>query len=300
MSFLQNVTIVGAGTQGAMLAFRSAAYGRDVVLYDVSDAVLDRAQDKCKGWFTQWVREDRLTAEEAQAARQRIHTERKLGQALQGSDLVIECVPERLELKQQVWEEIDRLAPPHTLLTTNSSSLKASDINIRTKRKELTCNINFMTPVTDDMVEVMFHDKTSPQTRADLLAFLRAQENVPVVTRKEIKGFSLNRVWRAIKKECLHLWADGYISPEAFDRAWMLDWHTDYGPFGLMDKVGLDIVQQIEMSYYDESHDPADLPPKALEELIAAGHLGEKSGQGFYSYPNPAYEREGWLRDTTE
>jgi 3-hydroxybutyryl-CoA dehydrogenase len=111
----------------------------------------------------------------------------------------------------------------------------------------------------------------------------------------EIKGFSLNRVWRAIKKECLKLWANGYITPEDFDRAWMLEWGTPYGPFGLMDKVGLDIVKQIELTYYDESQNPEDLPPPQLDEMIAKGWLGEKTKKGFYEYPNPSYSTPGWL-----
>jgi 3-hydroxybutyryl-CoA dehydrogenase len=143
----------------------------------------------------------------------------------------------------------------------------------------------------------MWNDDTSEETKQSVLAFLRAQDHVPVITFREIKGFTLNRVWRAIKKECLKLWADGYTTPEDLDRAWMLEWGTPYGPFALMDKVGLDIVAQIERSYYSESQNEDDLPPKALLEMVENGFLGEKSGRGFYHYPNPIYAQEGWLRD---
>jgi 3-hydroxybutyryl-CoA dehydrogenase len=181
-------------------------------------------------------------------------------------------------------------------MTTNSSSLKASDIGKFIKRKDKTFNVNFMTPTKDDLVEVMWNTNTSEATKDAAIAFLKAQNNVPIVTTIEIKGFSLNRVWRAMKKECLKLWANGYISPEDFDRAWILEWGTPYGPFALMDKVGLDIVKQIEMTYYDESQDSNDIPPIALDDMIAKGWLGEKTGKGFYEYPNPAYEKPGWLR----
>lgn len=293
---LNNVTIVGSGTQGSMLAFRSAAFGRTVYLYDLYEEQLSAAMKKIKSWFGNWVESGRLDVAVATAAYNRITTTTNLEEALTDCDIVIENVPEILELKQKVWSQIDELAPEKTLLTTNSSSLKSSDININTKRKEKTFNINFMTPTTDDLVEFMFNSDTSEKTKEVALEFLKAQNNVPIVTNKEIKGFSLNRVWRAIKKECLKLWAEGYITPSDFDRAWVLDWGTPYGPFGLMDKVGLDIVKQIELTYYAESQDPDDIPPVALDEMIEKNFLGEKTGKGFYSYPNPEYLQKGWLK----
>lgn len=293
---LNNVTIVGSGTQGSMLAFRSAAFGRNVCIYDIQTEQLDSAMLKIKNWFGEWVDKGQLSPDEAAATYQNIRISTKLDNALKDCDIVIENVPEILELKQSVWSQIDSCAPEKTLLTTNSSSLKSSDININVARKDKTFNINFMTPTTDDLVEVMFNSETSESTKESAITFLKAQNNVPIITNKEIKGFSLNRVWRAIKKECLKLWAEGYISPSDFDRAWVLDWGTPYGPFGLMDKVGLDIVKQIELTYYAESGDPDDIPPDALDEMIENGFLGEKTGKGFYSYPDPEYLQEGWLQ----
>lgn len=297
MSYIpQNVTIIGSGTQGSMLAFRSAVFGRKVCIFDISEEATQNAMKKIKVWFSEWIADDLITADFAEKAYALIIVSSNLKDALCDADLVIENVPEILELKQKVWAEIDQLAPEKTLLTTNSSSLKASDIGRDVKRKEKTFNVNFMTPTKDDLVEVMWNDATAEEVKEAAIAFLKAQRNVPIVTSKEIKGFSLNRVWRAIKKECLKLWANGYISPEDLDRAWSLEWGTSYGPFALMDKVGLDIVNQVEMTYYEESGDPDDVPPAALDEMIGKGWLGEKTGKGFYEYPHPAYEREGWQR----
>jgi len=292
----QHVTIVGAGTQGSMLAFRSLAFGRDVCIFDLSHEVLEKAVSKIRIWLDEWVASGKITADFADQAFGMLRPTFNLLDAVRDADLVIENVPEILALKQQVWAEIDAVAPKRTLLTTNSSSLKASDIGELIKRKEKTFNVNFMTPTKDDLVEVMWNSNTSEETKEAAIAFLKAQRNVPVITKKEIKGFSLNRVWRAMKKECLKLWANGYITPEDFDRAWILEWGTPYGPFGLMDKVGLDVVKQIEMTYYAESRNPDDIPPVALDEMIEKCWLGEKTGKGFYEYPNPAYMREGWLK----
>lgn len=291
----QYITIVGSGTQGSMLAFRSAAFGRNVCIYDLSEEVILKSLNKIRTWFDEWVTEGKITSNSADNAYKSISFSLDLEEALKKADLIIENVPEILELKQQVWSAIDKAAPERTLLTTNSSSLKASDIGKFVNRKDKIFNVNFMTPTKDDLVEVMWNENTSEETKDQALTFLKAQKNVPIVTLKEIKGFSLNRVWRAIKKECLKLWANGYISPEDFDRAWILEWGTPYGPFGLMDKVGLDIVKQIEMTYYNASQDPDDLPPQLLDQMISNGFLGEKTGKGFYEYPNPAYKRPGWL-----
>lgn len=292
----QNITIVGSGTQGSMLAFRSAVYGRNVCLYDLSADSTRLAMHKIKGWLEEYAAEGKITADFAEKAFRSITAAPDLETALKDADLVIENVPEILELKQKVWAEIDDAAPEKALLTTNSSSLKSSDIGAHVKRRDKTFNVNFMTPTRDDLVEVMWNADTSEETKAAAIGFLKAQGNVPIITAKEIKGFSLNRVWRAIKKECLKLWANGYITPEDFDRAWILEWGTPYGPFALMDKVGLDIVKQIELTYYAESGDPEDLPPAKLDEMIAKGHLGVKTGKGFYEYPDPAYEQPGWLK----
>jgi len=292
----QNITIVGSGTQGSMLAFRSAVFGRKVCIFDLSEESARKALDKIKVWLDEWVSEGKITSNFAAAAYAGITTASDLKEALKDADIVIENVPEILKLKQKVWADIDFAAPEKTLLTTNSSSLKASDIGMFVKRKDKTFNVNFMTPTKDDLVEVMWNSNTAEATKDAAIAFLKAQKNVPIVTAMEIKGFSLNRVWRAIKKECLKLWANGYISPEDFDRAWILEWGTPYGPFGLMDKVGLDIVKQIEMTYFDESQDPNDIPPAALDEMIAKGWLGEKTGKGFYEYPDPSYKNPAWLK----
>ena len=113
---------------------------------------------------------------------------------------------------------------------------------------------------------------------------------------KILTGFVFNRVWRAVKRECLHLVAQGVASFEDVDRAWMIMTGGDVGPFGLMDMVGLDVVRDIERVYYGESGDPRDAPPQMLLDKIARGELGVKTGKGFYTYPHPAYEDPDWLK----
>jgi 3-hydroxybutyryl-CoA dehydrogenase len=118
---------------------------------------------------------------------------------------------------------------------------------------------------------------------------------VPIVTEKEIMGFSFNRTWRAIKREVLHLVGGGYSNFEDIDRAWIMLFGTKWGPFGLMDDIGLDVIRDIENQYYEDSGEERDKPPQFLEDMIGRGRLGSKSGRGFYRHPNPEYLDEGWL-----
>lgn len=293
---VKNVTIVGVGTQGAQIVFRSAIYGKYVTAYDISDEMLNKTDEKIKAWLGMYVKSGRLSDKDAKKSYERIKYSANLRESLENADLAIEVVSERLELKQKVWEEIDELAPEKTLLTSNSSSLKGTSIGKNVKRKDKTFNINFMTPVEDDLVEVMWNANTTEETKKAAMGYLNSLKLVPIVTKKEIKGFSHNRVWRAIKKETLKLWDQDYCDFEDLDRAFILEFGTKFGPFGLMDIVGLDVIRDIEISYYNESNDNSDKPPKKLLDKIAKGELGVKSGKGFYDYPNPKYTQPNWLR----
>jgi len=295
MMVVTRVAIIGAGVQGAQIAFRCAIHGKETSVFDIMPDMLTSAEKKIKTWLSEYVLAGKLDEAESMGAYKRIIFSDSLEKCLDGAALAIEAVPENLELKRTVWEEIDRLAATALLLTTNSSSLKSSSIYTNVSRKSKTFNLNFMTPVKDDLVEVMWNESTSEETKTAAMDFLLDLKLVPIITRKEIKGFSHNRVWRAIKKETLKLWAQGYCDYEDLDRAFMLEFSTEFGPFGLMDIVGLDVIRDIEYSYFDESGDPVDKPPDALLAMIGAGKLGVKSGEGFNKYPDPAYVSREWL-----
>jgi 3-hydroxybutyryl-CoA dehydrogenase len=146
------------------------------------------------------------------------------------------------------------------------------------------------------IVELMKGTATSEETVAKAVQFAHNIGLTPLLVRKESTGFIFNRVWRAIKKECLHLVDDGVASHEDVDRAWMILNNQSVGPFGLMDIVGLDVVRDIEMVYFQESGDESDAPPQLLLGKIEKGELGVKTGEGFYTYPNPAYQNPAWLK----
>jgi 3-hydroxybutyryl-CoA dehydrogenase len=150
------------------------------------------------------------------------------------------------------------------------------------------------------MADVMAGTKTSDEVFEIGTRWVRSMKLIPLTVKKETLGFCFNRVWRAVKREVLRMWAEGYVDFRDVDRAWMLfngmkHDSSAFGPFALMDKVGLDVIYDIEMVYFNESQDPKDFPPAALKKKIEKGELGVKSGKGFYSYPDPEYLNPDFL-----
>ncbi len=289
---LDRVAIVGVGTMGSRIGFQCAASGKQVHLYDSSAGALQEGMGKIETWLR-----ERAGPDDVSAVLARIRICATLEACAGDVDVVIENVPEDLELKREVFAKMDSLARPSTVFLTNSSSLPASRLASVTNRPDKVLNANFHDPVHGkDLVEVMRHDQVSDETLRQVETFLKEIKTIPVVTDREIMGFSFNRIWRTIKRESLHLVADGYSNFEDIDRCWFLTFGGELAPFVLIDKVGLDVVRDIEMRYYLDSADERDRPPQFLDWMIQSGRKGVKTGRGFYTYPNPEYKQPGWLR----
>ncbi len=149
------------------------------------------------------------------------------------------------------------------------------------------------------MVDIMGGTRTLPGVMQIGVDWIRSIGCIPLKVNKEILGFCFNRIWRAIKRECLYMWGNGFVDFRDSDRAWMVFTGMKEGPFALMDKVGLDVVYAIEMVYYNDSADPKDKPPDALLEMIKRGEFGVKSGKGFYTYPDPEFLHADFLHPKT-
>ena len=145
------------------------------------------------------------------------------------------------------------------------------------------------------MADVMGGTRTTQDVIERGVAWVRSMGCLPLTVKKELLGFCFNRVWRAIKREVLWMWGNDYVDFRDVDRAWMTFTKMKMGPFGLMDGVGLDVIHNIEMVYYNESGNPKDKPPQALIDKVNRGELGVKSGNGFYTYPDPEFSLPGFL-----
>lgn len=286
------VGIVGAGTVGSRMAYQCVLHGKDAYVFDTSPAALEQAMINNRQWLAQTAQ-----VRDVEAAISRLNRCATLGECVGDVELVVETVPGDLELKRQVFTEIDRVAPPDALIVTNSSSTPSSSLAEATTRPDKVLNVNFNDPLHDGLLlEVMGHSETAAKSVAAVERLVRSINLVPIVIKREIMGFAFNRIWRAVKREALHLVDGGYTDFEDIDRAWMLSFGSHWGPFGRMDEIGIDVVRDIEMRYYLQSDDDRDKPPEFLDRLVAQGGLGVKTGRGFYTYPAAEYTRPGWLR----
>jgi 3-hydroxybutyryl-CoA dehydrogenase len=299
MESRRQICVYGSGYLGSQIALQCAASGLPVNLYDVSRDALERSKNSVNGYLDQWIREGKIKVEEKEAILSRMLWTDSASQAAAASEIVIEVVTERLEVKREVFKNLDRLCSPHTILATNSSSIRVSRIEDATNRPDRVLNMHFYGfPWRSRIVELMRGTKTSDETMGRVREFSIMIGLTPLTVLKESTGFIFNRVWRAVKRECLRLVDEGVATHEDVDRAWMSLYGTTSGPFGMMDRVGLDVVRDIEMTYYEESGDPRDYPPRLLLDKIRRGELGVKTGRGFYKYPNPAFEDPSWLHGT--
>jgi len=297
-SKIKKVTVIGTGTLGTQIAIQCASYGYEVKAYDQNPESFSQTIPKVLRMMKILGKGPTLPVEEWQKAASKVILTKDLREALAEADLVIEAVPENLEQKRQVFAQIDALAPQKAILATNSSSLPISKIEEATRRPEKCLNMHFYQPAVGmNIVDIMGGSKTLPEMIEMAKDFVRSLKCIPLTVKKEILGFCFNSVWRAIKKQALFMWANGFVDFRDIDRAWMVFTQMKQGPFGLMDLVGLDVVYDIEISYYNESQDPRDYPPSALKEKIARGELGVKTGKGFYNYPDPEYAHPRFLYD---
>jgi 3-hydroxybutyryl-CoA dehydrogenase len=291
------VAVIGTGVLGSQIAILAANAGYKVKVYDEKVGAFNaafenrRSELKTKGLtpMIPWEKWDKLKKSIKQVT--------DLGEAVGDADLVIEAVPEILALKKKVFKELGQKTPKGAILATNSSSMPVSKFEKSSGRPERCLNIHFYFPLQGvNHVDVMGGSKTLPEVFDKGVDWVTSLGCIPLKVKKEILGFCFNRVWRAIKREVLFMWGNGYVDFQDSDRGWRVFTGMKEGPFALMDKVGLDVVYDIEMVYYKESKDPKDKPPDALLKMIKRGELGVKSGKGFYTYPDPEYLRPEFMK----
>ncbi len=291
------VGIIGAGTMGWQITLQLAAYDVTVNLYDRDPRVLSAALEKIREEGSTLASQGLLPPSGSNAI-DRVIPASSLNEAVDDCWYVVEAIPERMDLKRQLFAELSDVAGPETILATNSSSFRSAHLVSSTLHPSRLMNSHFYNvPWRRSGVELMTCGETDPRHIEQVAAFLRGCGLIPVVARAESTGFVFNRIWHAVKRESLKVVAEGVASPEEVDRLWCLSMEAAIGPFAMMDRVGLDVVLDIERHYAEQSENPDDEPPAFLVEMVQRGELGRKSGQGFYRYPNPVWERPGWPRE---
>ena len=285
MHELKRVLVVGAGTMGSQIALQTALSGKyDVTLVDSVEGQLERANAQNTRLMDRAVEKGRLTREAASNALGRIEGSNDLAGAAGSADLVIEAVIEDFDAKAAVFKTLGQHANKDATLASNSSTIAISRLADITGRPERCCNMHFFHPVTVmQLCEVVRGPRTSDATIETAMEFVRTIDRTPVLLQKEIWGFIVNRILFAASEEAMHLLDGGYASAEDIDTAVQKGLNWPMGPFHLLDFSGLDIFYGALTDRHRQG-EGADAP-ELLKKLVDEGHLGRKTGKGFFEYP---------------
>jgi 3-hydroxybutyryl-CoA dehydrogenase len=282
---VKTTAVIGAGNMGHQIALLCAMRGFRTLCTDISKAMLQQAESFADTYLPSQVKKGKLTEEQATNARARISFTSDLGEAVAVADYVIEAVLEVLDVKRAIFADLDRLAPPHAILATNSSYIVSSKIADATRRPEKVLNVHFFNPaLVMKLVEVVQGPHVSDETALVSMELCGKLEKVGVLIRKEVEGFLLNRIIKAIRKEALWMLEMGVASHEDIDKACVHGAGHPMGPFRLMDLTGIDLHYHMAIERFRMSGDPEDLPPPSVVERFLHGHYGQKSGKGWYDY----------------
>jgi len=278
------ITVIGAGTMGNGIAHVCAQYGHAVTLHDIRREFLDRGMATITGNLDRQVKKGVLTPEAKAATLGRIRTSLDLSEGATGADLVVEAATEHLETKLELFRQLDRLCPEQTILASNTSSISITTIGAVTKRPDRVIGMHFMNPVpVMKLVEIIRGLATSDATCQAVHALSVKLEKVPVEVN-DFPGFVSNRILMPMINEAIYCVMEGVATPEAIDTVMKLGMAHPMGPLALADFIGLDVCLAIMNVLHDGLGDAKYRACPLLKKMVAAGHLGKKSGRGFYQY----------------
>ena len=280
---IQTVGIIGAGTMGNGIAQICAAAGLSVVMVDISDAAVNRGISTVGGSLERLVKKEKMSAADREAALSRITgtTDRA---KLADCDLVIEAATENEELKVKILKDLCATLSPRTLVATNTSSISITKLAAATDRPDRFIGMHFFNPVpVMALLELIRGLQTSDDTHAKALDFAKRVGKV-AITAKNSPGFAVNRILCPMINEAIFALQEGIATAEEIDAGMKLGCNHPIGPLALADLVGLDTLLSVMEVFYKGFNDPKYRPAPLLREMVDAGHLGRKTGQGFYTY----------------
>ncbi len=282
---IKNICVVGAGNMGHQISLLCAIHGYKTMCTDIVPDILKKAEKFADTYLPGRVEKGKMTQEVAEKARKNISFTLDLKEAAKNADYVIEAAVEVLAVKRKVFADLDRLAPSHAILATNSSYLVSSLVADATKRPSQVVNMHFFNPaLVMKLVEVVKGPHVSDETAKVTMDLSEKLEKIAVLLKKEVEGFLLNRIFRVIGREAQWMLEMGIASIEDIDKACVYGAGHPMGPFRLMDLTGIDLNYIRSMERFRESGDRADLPSPSVVERYVKGNYGEKTGKGWYDY----------------
>jgi 3-hydroxybutyryl-CoA dehydrogenase len=280
---LSKIGVIGAGTMGNGIAQVSAAAGLQVVMVDVSEAALDRGLAAISGSLDRLVKKHKLSADDHAAVRSRIRGSIHYRE-LAAVDLVIEAATENAEVKRRIMQQADEIMRPEAILATNTSSISITALAAATTRADRVVGMHFFNPVPlMALVELIRGLLTSEQTHAHAAQFI-AQIGKTAINAKNSPGFAVNRVLCPMLNEAIFALQEGIASAADIDEGMKLGCNHPIGPLALADLIGLDTLLSVMEVFQRDYGDPKYRPAPLLREMVSAGLLGRKSGQGFFRY----------------
>jgi|TARA_B100000959_G_scaffold206329_1_gene216379 enoyl-CoA hydratase/3-hydroxyacyl-CoA dehydrogenase len=288
---VKNITILGSGVMGHGIAQVSATAGYNVVLRDIKQEFLDKAMEKIKWSLDKLVSKEKISKQEGDAIFSRITPIVDLSEAVKNAEMIIEVVPEIMDLKKKVYAELDSVAAPEVIFASNTSTLPITEIANTTSRPDKFIGIHFFNPPQlMKLVEVIPGEKTSQQVTDLTLDYVKSVNKQAVVCRKDVPGFIINRLFIPLVHEACYLKDRENLSLEEIDSAFKLNLGFPMGIFELADFTGMDVIHKAtqEMHLRDKK---VINPHPLIEKMFDEKKLGQKSGEGFYKYSDDKYER---------
>lgn len=280
-----SLAVIGSGLMGSGIAQVAAVAGWTVSVRDIGDEALARGRAGIEKSLAKFTEKGKIEAADAEAALARISWTTDLAEAVSGADIIVEAVFEKLELKQEIFKEIDAHAKPGAVLATNTSAIPITQIAAVTSRPEWVVGTHFFSPVPMmKLCELVRGLKTSDEALATARAFAEEIGKTCVVVNRDVAGFATTRLICALVMEAVSLVENGVISAEDLDVACKLGFGHAMGPLATTDLTGLDILKSATENIYRDTGDAKFFPPELLARMVAAGDHGRKTGKGFYAY----------------
>jgi enoyl-CoA hydratase/3-hydroxyacyl-CoA dehydrogenase len=288
---VKNITVLGSGVMGHGIAQVSATAGYNVVLRDIKQEFLDKAMEKIKWSLDKLVSKGKISKEDGDAIFSRITPIVDLSDAVKNAEMIIEVVPEIMDLKKKVYAELDKVAAPEVIFASNTSTLPITEIANTTSRPDKFIGIHFFNPPQlMKLVEVIPGEKTSQQVTDLTLDYVKSVNKQAVICRKDVPGFIINRLFIPLVHEACYLKDRENLSLEEIDSAFKLNLGFPMGIFELADFTGMDVIHKATQEMYLRDKKVIN-PHPLVEKMFDDKKLGQKSGEGFYKYSDDKYER---------
>lgn len=295
---IKHVTVAGCGTLGSQIAFQTAFKGFHVTVYDVDDTAIETGKQFLQKIAAQYQEDVHQSKEQTQAIYDSIHFRTDLKKAAQHADLVIEAIPEVKEIKQAFYQRLAAVAPNETIVTSNSSTMLPSELADYTGRPENFLMMHFSNEIwKNNTAEIMKHTGTSTHSFNAVQQFAGNIGMLPLPLYKEQPGYILNSLLNPFFEAAQRLLIDGVADVETIDKTWMAATGAEQGPFAALDAIGLETVYNVSKLIGDEGDASSkQIAAYIKQHYLDEGKLGTASGEGFYTYPNPVFQQDDFLK----